>query len=244
VSDGHAPDPGGREAACEPARARRGRRSFILATAGLAAVAAVAVGLLVSGFRTTKAHTQPMADRPFSVAPRVAARLPGPPALRTPQPGSIDPACAPGSFPSQVDIPSLCLYVPMVDTHMDGASLLIPGDVRDVGLDTDSAPLSSPVGTTIIAGHIDDARQGDGSFYFLSTARAGASVTVVAADGSKTEWKVTAVTSVPKADLPRDIFDVTGARRLVLVTCGGALLGVPGNYSYADNTLVYATPAT
>jgi hypothetical protein len=131
----------------------------------------------------------------------------------------------------------------MVNTHMNGSSLLIPANVRDVGLDTDSAPLDSGAGTTIIAGHIDNAGQGDGSFYFLSTTRPGAAITVVAADGSRTDWKVAAVMSVPKADLPRDVFDTAGTRRLILVTCGGALLGRPGNRYYADNTLVYATPA-
>ena len=51
------------------------------------------------------------------------------------------------------------------------------------------------------------------------------------------------MTSVSKSALPLDIFDTAGPRQLVLVTCGGPLLRTGGGATYADNVLVYATPA-
>ena len=117
-------------------------------------------------------------------------------------------------------------------------------DVHLAGLDAQSAPLAARHGTTVIAGHVDDRNQGAGAFYFLYRTVPGTTVTVTAADGTVTTWRVYSVTSVEKDRLPADLFSTTGARRLVLVTCGGQLRWDPGyGYSYADNVLVYATPA-
>jgi hypothetical protein len=47
--------------------------------------------------------------------------------------------------------------------------------------------------------------------------------------------------SVSKKDLPQALFASGGARRLVLVTCGGAFDAA--THQYADNVLVTAVPA-
>ena len=42
-----------------------------------------------------------------------------------------------------------------------------------------------------------------------------------------------------QAHLPQAVFDASGPRRLVLVTCGGTL---EPDHLYNDNIVVYATP--
>ena len=61
-----------------------------------------------------------------------------------------------------------------------------------------------------------------------------------------TTWHVTSVREVVKSALPQDIFTKSGPRRLVVVTCGGALEPIPGShgeFSYDDNIIVTAVPA-
>jgi hypothetical protein len=190
-------------------------------------------------------HPQPLPSRSFAIPPAVARALPNPPRLARPQHGSIQAFCArlPAGQP-QVTIPSLCIYAPLVPARIADGALLIPSDVRQTGLDTSSAPLNARSGTTIIAGHVDNFSQGDGVFYFLYQAEPGALVTVTDPGHATTTWRVYKVTVADKTTLPPDIWSRTGPRRLVLVTCGGPIKHTPAGSTYADNVLIYATPAS
>jgi hypothetical protein len=190
-------------------------------------------------------HPQPLPTRRFAIAPAAARKLPAPPPLTRPQPGSIQSFCSrvPASEP-QVNIPSLCIFAPLVPARIVGGTLLIPSDVHLAGLDTTSAPLDAAQGTTIIAGHVDNYSQGDGVFYFLSQAEPGALITVSVPGHAPTTWRVYQVSVADKAALPLDMWSLSGPRRLVLVTCGGPIDHTPAGNTYADNVLIYATPAT
>lgn len=189
-------------------------------------------------------HAQPLPKKLFSVAPAAARLLPRPPALASPQPGSIQAACTPlpGGQP-QVAIRSLCIYAPLVPATVTGGALQIPADVHLAALDTGSAALTARRGTTIIAGHVDNMSQGDGAFYFLYQVKPGAVITVTSPGRDVTTWRVYETAIALKTALPPAIWSRTGPRRLVLVTCGGPVLHTPAGNTYQDNILLYATPA-
>ncbi len=208
----------------------------------LAGGALIARGLLGAG---SGPHAQPLPARVFSIAPAAARTLPGPPPLPSPQPGSIQAACVrlPAGQP-QIAIPSLCIYAPLVPVRVAGGALAIPADVRLAALDTKSAPLGARQGTTIIAGHVDNASQGDGAFYFLYQIKPGALITVTSPGHDTTSWRVYKTEIAEKTALPPGIWALAGPRRLVLVTCGGPLEHTQAGNTYLDNILIYATPAT
>lgn len=190
------------------------------------------------------AHAQPLPTKTFDLPPRQVAKLKSRPKLSTPQPGSIVRSCSPEvANAPQVQIPALCIYAPLVDTGTDSAGdLNVPVDVHDLGLDRSSAPSTGKLGSTLIAGHVDDSNQGDGAFYFLHTVQAGDDIYVTDLGGAHTHWKVFSVQTVGKAALPTDVWSTTGPKQLVLVTCGGPLLHLSSGNTYADNVIVRATP--
>ena len=212
----------------------------VLLLAGGAALLTVALSGAGGG-----PHAQPLPTRLFNVAPAAALSLPAPAALARPQPGSIQHECEPlPAARPQADIPSLCIYAPLVPARVAGGVLRVPADVHYAGLDVASAPLRSAYGTAIIAGHVDDYRQGDGAFYFLYQVRPGALVTVTGLNHQVTRWRVYRTAVTGKTSLPPGIWSLSGPHRLVLVTCGGPLLHTPAGSTYRDNVLIYATPAT
>jgi hypothetical protein len=223
---------------------RRWRPLAAALSAGLllAGGALIARGLLGPGGGP---HAQPLPARVFAIAPAAARMLPGPPPLARPQPGSIQAACTrlPAGQP-QVAIPSLCIYAPLVPVRVAGGALVIPADVRLAGLDTQSAAPGARHGTTIIAGHVDNASQGDGTFYFLYQVKPGALITVTSPGHGTTTWRAYKTAITQKTALPPGIWSLAGPRRLVLVTCGGPLEHTPAGNTYLDNILIYATPAT
>ena len=130
-------------------------------------------------------------------------------------------------------------YTPEVHAHTVQA---IPDDIGTVGYYSGSVPLGSPVGVTVLAGHVNDAAVGPGALARLSEVRVGDVVSVAGAAGGRvSRWVVDGVTVSGKGELPA--FPVVGPRRLVVVTCGGELVRVDGGGSYADNVVVWASPA-
>jgi hypothetical protein len=226
------------------------RRRLPSVLAAAVAVVLVAAGVILVVRSMTAApgrpHAQPLPGQTFDLAPQQARTLPVPAALTTPQPGSIQDQCTPlPDHVPQVVISSLCIYATVVPTHVVNSSLVIPEDVHQVGRDTGTAAPDATHGTTLVAGHVDNVRQGDGVFYFLHRVRPGAVITLRngTAKRAVTRWRVYKTAVVNKAALPKDIWATSGPRRLVLVTCGGPLLSTSTGNTYQDNVLVYATPA-
>jgi hypothetical protein len=58
--------------------------------------------------------------------------------------------------------------------------------------------------------------------------------------GGTVVYRIRAVRHHPKPELPGEVFDRTGAARLVLITCGGRF--DRRSRSYADNVVAYAVP--
>lgn len=144
--------------------------------------------------------------------------------------------------PTRVQIPSLNIDGPVSASGIDmtTGALAVPTNVRRLGWWRDGAAPGDTRGTTLIAGHVDSAVQGNGAFKRLVASRVGTRVKVTTSDGRVRTYRVTSVRRILKAQLPAGIFTQRGKRRLVLVTCGGPFNPAIGHYR--DNIVVVAVP--
>ncbi len=99
--------------------------------------------------------------------------------------------------------------------------------------------MSATKGTAMILGHINYSGV-DGALGRIGNLHAGDRVYVWSADGVRSTWQVTVIHRRAKADGvdPGAEVGAQGRPRIVLVTCGGALVG----RHYADLFWVYAKP--
>jgi hypothetical protein len=258
-----------REAGPLPVSASREARRLRAVLTALVAVACVLLGVfvLIAAASGTKAGPKPavLPDAPFSASVGSDGRFALPPiptAAATPLPknrGAAGGASAPApcSDPDRelhLRVPRLCIDAPLVPTRAHGGELQIPSDVHTVGVWdagaalTDSSGSAGDSGTTVLAGHVDDASQGNGALHDLYLVKPGEAVYVTDARGRTVRWRAVALRIVVKSALPAELFaGPHGPRRLYLVTCGGKLLhlsdGRGGTYgTYEDNVIVTLVP--
>lgn len=141
--------------------------------------------------------------------------------------------------PDRLFIAQLGVDAPIVDVPVsDAGALSIPADPADVGLAVDGAPLAAGAGSSLLAGHVN--LDGvDGALWRLASITPGARIITTDHAGTRRDWAVDGLSSVVKAALPGGLASSTGSRRLVVVTCGGAV----HNHEYDDNVIVTAHPA-
>lgn len=201
--------------------ARRGNRMRILLAA--VAVLVVLVGSLGVYFGTRDSNSPAISATTSSETPHDAI----PAATTTHGTLSLDP---------------INIDAPIVDATVINGVLTPPGDVKEVGIWLDGAPLESATGTTLIAGHVNLAGQGNGALFDLGTLKPGQEIRTIGASGEATTWRVTAVVSRPKSDGIEDsVLDgPEGPRKLAVVTCGGDLEYDDGIGNYVDNVYLYA----
>ena len=126
-----------------------------------------------------------------------------------------------------MDSPAVAARVRPVEVQPD-RSLAIPTDVHEVGWWSGGAAPGSPVGTVVLAGHVDSARSGRGALFDLGQAAIGSQVTLSGPTGEQS-YVVQARRRYLKADLPwRELFAQRETPSLVLVTCGGRSTRRPG----------------
>jgi hypothetical protein len=188
------------------------------------AVACAAAGLALLGVAVVgrPLASAPLVQHPFAL--KSAASLP------------VQPAGARVGA-DHLLIPSLHVDASVRTTSIVNHELVIPGDVHDVG----EWGHKANAGTTILAGHVNWVGQGPGALGALATISPGATVYLSNGVGVVSVWSVVSLRSVVKKDLPEALFATGGARRLVLITCGGAFDAA--THQYADNVLATAVPA-
>jgi hypothetical protein len=145
--------------------------------------------------------------------------------------------------PVQIRIAALGLRAPIVAVGVDIATgvMQVPGSIATVGWYRFGAVPGSP-GVTLVVGHVDSSTQGRGAFFGLGSLRPGAGVAVRSSDGASHPFRIVAIRSYPKGQLPPRLFARTGAPVLALVTCGGPFDRATGHY--ADNVVAYGVPSS
>ncbi|MCL2533155.1 MAG: class F sortase, partial [Nocardiaceae bacterium] len=168
---------------------------------------------------------------------------------RKPGPASSDPAQRAqipfGPLPDDhLVIPAIGVETALDPLGLAGdGSLLLPRDVSQVTYWTGSAPIGAQDGGILVAGHVDNANQGEGALYWMHTLYPGDAV-YLSKDGVVTRWKITRMERFVKQALPEWVFEGAGGpRELHIVTCGGEVVkDAQGRGTYLENVVVTAVP--
>jgi hypothetical protein len=144
--------------------------------------------------------------------------------------------------PTAVHIPGREDRIPVVSIGVsEGGKLEPPEDVEDVGWWRGGAALGDASGTVVLAGHVDAAAQGLGSFAALWHVKPGQQVHLGGEDGPDVVYRITGTRVYPRTRaLPASVFDRGGTPKLALITCAGGFDRKSGHYS--DTLVVYAVP--
>jgi hypothetical protein len=174
--------------------------------------------------------TPPLGD-PVSATPVATASEARPAASDTPR-----------FIPERIELPgdAAAAIVPVATV---GRELVVPEDPGRVGWWDGSSYVGDPYGSTVIAGHVDTVDRGLGFFYRLWNIKVGERL-VLRAGHLRQAYKITALRQVPRTDLvdDKEVFDIGGPPRLVLITCAGNFRADRGGYS--RNLIVVARPVS
>lgn len=209
---------------------RPGRRKWIAAILGVLALAAVTTGVIVltgGGDDDAVAAPPPPAAAASSLPPSAEEPAPETPA--------VDQA---GQQPGTVRLPGGGTAELVRKEVTSDGTLPIPESLNEATWW--GAELGAPRGVALLSGHVNWQGQ-KGPFDELWRNRAGDEVSVVDTAGGHWVYRVTDVVTLHKDELPahaEQLFDQTGAHRLVLVTCGGDYVG--GTDGYQDNRILTA----
>jgi hypothetical protein len=144
--------------------------------------------------------------------------------------------------PVRVQVPAggIDVTVEPVGVLADG-QMELPANPRVAGWYRYGPDPESDAGAAVIAAHVDSLKYGLGPFSQLKSLPAGTKVQVTTADGVAHSYSIQTIQKTPKAQLPvAQLFDRTGAPRLILITCGGQFDYTTLHYS--DNIFVTAVP--
>jgi LPXTG-site transpeptidase (sortase) family protein len=99
------------------------------------------------------------------------------------------------------------------------------------------SPTPGQTGPSVILGHVTVGTYGDGVFRDLKRLRRGEKIVARLENGTETEFTVTSVRTVAKADFPADdVYGNVSRPELRLITCGGP----KDETGYLDNVIVFA----
>ena len=144
--------------------------------------------------------------------------------------------------PRRLAIPALGIDTKIYQVGLDKRrNVQIPEDIKKVGWYGLGVPPGVDRGSAVIVGHRDGSGGRKGAFYTLGTMRPGQIVTITTSAKKELKYRVVSTRSLRKKGLPYDkYFTVTGAPKLVLISCGGYY--DRNNGGYQDNVIVVAEP--
>jgi len=144
--------------------------------------------------------------------------------------------------PNSVRIAAVGVDAPVVPVGVDrDGSVAIPERIGTVGWYRFSAPPGSRAGSTVLVGHVDSAVAGEGAFFRLKDVGRGDRIAFALTGGRTLTYRVVSLVQFPKTSVPlRQLFSLTGAPRLTLITCGGSFDAA--RRSYRENVVVTAVP--
>lgn len=141
-------------------------------------------------------------------------------------------------YPQRFSIPKLSVDTEVQSVGIkDNGNMANPTNFTDVGwFKLGVAP--GYIGSSVVAGHVDNGLGRPGVFYDLHKLKIGDSVYVEREDGVKLQFKVTNIASYPYDDAPlKDIFARSDKARLNLITCIGDWIKEEKNYT--ERLVVY-----
>ena len=199
----------------------------------------VVAGLLLSslpGCAASGGSAPPDADADSTAPSATAAPSPVPPARRARS--ALEPQA-----PSRAVLPSgRTVDVRAVGTTPAGL-LDVPEDIEVAGWWRGAARLGDPFGSILVAAHVDSTTQGLGPFAELLSVAPGSRVRLTSA-GLVQTYAVRSRRLLPQGTLDSGsgLFDVSGAPRLVLVTCAPPYDASRGGYQ--NLAVVTAVPVS
>ncbi len=146
--------------------------------------------------------------------------------------------------PRRISMSGVDIDGPIIPEGVTDGVMDLPKDPNTVGWWSSGAAPGSPVGTVLMAAHLDSKELGKGMMANLKNTPVGSSITITGDPGqAPVKYRVDARRNYPKSTLPFAKLLVQGENpRLVLVTCGGTYNRDAGGYS--DNVVVIATPVS
>lgn len=207
------------------------RRAF--GTGATAAAASLLVGCSSGGegVRTTGTAN------PGGTAPRSAS---GAPQSASGKHTSANSARAVGrSAPVRLRIPVIGVDTPVMRLGLapDRTVQVPPVTDHDQAGWYEHSPTPGQTGPSVILGHVTVGAYGDGVFHDLLRLRRGEKIVARLENGTETEFAVTSVRTVAKADFPADdVYGDVSRPELRLITCGGPR----DKDGYLDNVIVFA----
>lgn len=196
----------------------------VVAAAVISAALASGITLVVTSLAPGEPEAAPV-PTPFHVPP-------GRPV--PPDPYPVDPEKPIG--PNRFVVLSAGIDAPLVPGGVAGGQLQLPNDPGRLTLYTGGGQPCGEKGTVLVSGHVSS-RGVHGALWDLASLPAYTAARVTCADGTETVWRLTEMLVVPKDQLPGDVFDADGELRLVVVTCGGPVIGT----HYRDNVVAIFT---
>lgn len=193
------------------ARWRRRRRDHLILGVGAGMVAVAVVATL-----TPLTWSSPtIASRPHRAAPEAPDPIRVTAAKPARRAGSVVP-----ERPRSVRLPDgTVVPIRAVGTRPDGV-LDVPSDVRSAGWWRGGSRLGDPLGSTLLAAHVDSTSQGLGPYVALLRVHPGQRLELRSLH-LRQSFRVTSLRLVPQGPLRGHsrISGSSGARRLTLVTC-------------------------
>jgi hypothetical protein len=189
-----------------------------------------------------------LADAPTTLAPAAPPATPSSTPTRpgaTPTtPGAVPTTKRAGGgrvLPARLIAPSIGVDARIVPVGLEAGTgeMQVPKVVDVVGWYRFGPALAERAGSTVIAGHVDDARQGAGAFFRLRELGLSQQFGIEGGDGVRHRYRVVAREVFAKDQMPLDrLFARDGAPRITLITCGGDF--DRSRRSYRDNVVVTA----
>lgn len=142
-------------------------------------------------------------------------------------------------------IPALGVNSPLYRANVTGGRLEPPLPVSATGIWTGGAQIGQSSGTVLVTGHV--AWNGTtGALYELVRLQPGSLAYLIDGAGQLEKFKLVAIASLHKTDLPAEVFAGTATDRLLqVITCGGEIsTAANGARSYSDNVIATFVPVT
>jgi sortase (surface protein transpeptidase) len=143
------------------------------------------------------------------------------------------------SAPVRLRVPAIGVDTPLMRLGLasDGTVQVPPISDHDQAGWYEHSPTPGQTGPSVILGHVTVGAYGDGVFHDLSRLRRGEKIVARLENGTETEFTVTSLRTVAKADFPTDdVYGNVSRPELRLITCGGP----KDEDGYLDNVIVFA----